>query len=81
MRASAYRAPIPFDASSAMSHAVPTPASLLAAPHCSFDANVVSVSAPATFTKKRALASGNGNGLQRAPGFSIALDQQSSVWS
>ena len=64
-----------------MSHAVPTPGSLPAVPHCSFEANLVSVSAPATFTKKRAFASGNGNGLQSAPGFSIAFDQQSSVWS
>ena len=68
------------EASSATSHAVPT-SGLFDAPHCSLETNLVMVSSPFTFTRKRALASGNGNGLQMAPGFSICVLQQSSVAS
>src|SRR6266702_3491633 len=70
------------DASRAMSHAVPTSGCLpTTLPHVSFDTNFVVVSSPETFTRRRALASGKSNGLQIAPGFSIALLQQSSVAS
>src|ERR1019366_6517287 len=78
-RASPKRLPIPDEASTETSHAVPTLGWPCTLPQLFLSTNVVSVSAPATLTNRWALPSGNGNGSQRAPGFSSCALQQLSV--
>ena len=50
--------------STATSHAVPTFGWFCALPHCILSANFESWSSPATFTRKCAFCSGNGNGVE-----------------